>query len=328
MSQNQNSSSAVAQPSSTRRAAPSAKIFAIGGVALISVEIFDTETNVWTKAANVDVADDGGAAILDGAVCVNTEVFLKCFNASANVWKAQGMLLRNKDYAFVSFNKSIYAFGGRGRGEGRQRGVERIDPTTGLSTRRADMSTGRHSFGACGLGDRIYVVGGRVADDFDERNVLSSVEKYDPLRDRWSTVRSMNTRRSGHSVVCTGGKVYAIGDRRSWGNSRTAEAYDPRANRWHMIAPMSQRRRRAGAVGFDGHIYVIGGEEYREEFNLRELDSMEVYDIESDTWTVSPHRMAHARSGPAVAVLRVGATDEDVQVDVQQVLGLRSAKNR
>ena len=54
------------------------------------------------------------------------------------------------------------------------------------------MTTRRIGVGCAVLNRLLFAVGG-----FDGANRLSSVECYDPERDEWRTVASMNTMRSG-----------------------------------------------------------------------------------------------------------------------------------
>ena len=54
----------------------------------------------------------------------------------------------------------------------------------------------------------IYLfLGGRVAAD----QSLSSVERYDPARDRWDEVAPLSSPRRCVAVGCLAGKMYAVG---------------------------------------------------------------------------------------------------------------------
>lgn len=60
----------------------------------------------------------------------------------------------------------------------------------------ANLDLGRDSIGLGVLGNSILVIGG-----FDGTNYLKSVEKYDPERNSFETMRSLNFARAGACIV-------------------------------------------------------------------------------------------------------------------------------
>ena len=68
------------------------------------------------------------------------------------------------------------------------------------------MSAARSTAGVAVLSGKLYAVGGR-----DSISCLSSMECYDPHRNRWSTCAPMSQRRGGVGVAVCNGKLFAVG---------------------------------------------------------------------------------------------------------------------
>lgn len=114
---------------------------------------------------------------------------------------------------------------------------------------------------------------------------------------------SMLERRIDHKAVVTSdGKIYVMGGRREKQRksyrgqfigtgeieiSDTLECYDPVTNKWEYKKPMSsQRMLFASVVGPDDKIYVFGGAAgLSTEPSTPILDTTEVYDPDTDTWS-------------------------------------------
>lgn len=85
-----------------------------------------------------------------------------------------------------------------------------------------------------------------------------------------------------------GGHTNSSSDKR---DSDTAESYDPFTHEWNVVAKLNTPRHRLGVAVLDGWIYAVGGSD-----GMIHLNSMERYDIETNTWTVLPS-MATRRMG-------------------------------
>jgi len=148
------------------------------------------------------------------------------------------------------------------------------------TTSTADMPTSRYQFtSSVGLNGDIYVFGGRDSN-FDP---VSTVEKYDPDTDSWSTVTSMPTSRYQlTSSVGPNGDIYVIGGRDSNGAVGTVEKYDPDTDSWSTVTSMpTSRRFLTSSVGPNGDIYVIGGR----DSNFDPVSTVEKYDPDTDSWS-------------------------------------------
>ncbi len=141
--------------------------------------------------------------------------------------------------------------------------------------------------GGAATGDdgKIYVVGGESSDGL----YSNKTQIYDPSTDSWMNGKEMPTGRSMLGVVKgPDGLIYAIGGVRAYNESALSvvEVYDPSNNTWTERAPMQSPRLGFGiALGPDGKIYVIGGGTSYFSHDGPVLDTVEVYDPETDKWT-------------------------------------------
>lgn len=87
------------------------------------------------------------------------------------------------------------------------------------------LNQARYNYAIAALREKIYVAGGRS----DVDSVLSSVECYDILNDKWTMVSQMNHPRENFALISSHGSLYAIG------SDRTIEQYDPIQNSWTEV---------------------------------------------------------------------------------------------
>ena len=179
----------------------------------------------------------------------------------------------------------IYAVGGANLELG-QLGlptVEEYDPETDTWTRRADMPTPRHGLSTCGLDGKIYAISG-----YDGSN-MATVEQYDPSSDTWTTRADLPTLRSHVATQVVGGKIYVIGgwDKRDGLHTALSSVaqYEPGTDTWTRRADMPTPRWLPASSVVNGKIYVIGGTAVEGTGNQHNLQTVEVYDPETDTWT-------------------------------------------
>jgi N-acetylneuraminic acid mutarotase len=143
---------------------------------------------------------------------------------------------------------------------------------------KEDMSTGRHSFAASMVNDKIYLIGGRYTD--------SLVTEYDPATDNWATKTPMPTGRMLPASGVVNGKIYLIGGVvvAYQPALSTVEEYDPVTDAWAQKEDMLTKRLGHRVSVVDGKIYVIGGMTSGSDFWSGMQDSVEVYDPVTNTW--------------------------------------------
>jgi N-acetylneuraminic acid mutarotase len=132
---------------------------------------------------------------------------------------------------------------------------EVYDPRTNTWERSAPMPTSRNHHGGAAAGNRIHVVGGRIAGNFE----MTTHEVYDVAGGQWSSAAPLPTGRSGIAVVERAGRIYVFGGERPGGTFDEAERFDTATGRWEVLAPMPTPRHGLGAAVLGDQIHVVSG---------------------------------------------------------------------
>uniref|UniRef100_A0A0N5AKA3 BACK domain-containing protein n=1 Tax=Syphacia muris TaxID=451379 RepID=A0A0N5AKA3_9BILA len=128
-----------------------------------------------------------------------------------------------------------------------------------------------------------YVIGG-----FDGNNCLDSLEYYDCMQNRWTTIRKpMSEPRSGLGSVALGNAIFVCGgfDRRK--RLGTSALFDPREGRWHSMAEMKVGRSNFGIELLNEQVVVAGGYT-RDKWGAGVMNVCEAYDIRANCWMELP----------------------------------------
>ncbi|XP_005629108.1 actin-binding protein IPP isoform X5 [Canis lupus baileyi] len=194
---------------------------------------------------------------------------------------------------------AIYALGGW---VGAEIGntIERYDPDENKWEVVGNMALSRYYFGCCEMQGLIYVIGGISNEGIE----LRSFEVYDPLSKRWSPLPPMGTRRAYLGVAALNDCIYSVG---GWNETQdalhTVEKYSFEEEKWVEVASMKVPRAGMCVVAVNGLLYVSGGRSSSHDFLAPgTLDSVEVYNPHSDTWTEIGN-MITSRCEGGVAVL-------------------------
>jgi hypothetical protein len=156
---------------------------------------------------------------------------------------------------------------------------------------------------ATGNDGRIYVFGGESSGAFFYSN---KTQIYDPATDTWTNGTDMPTGRCELRVVKgPDGLIYAMGGYNGSALS-IVEAYNPSTDTWTEKTAMPSPKLEFGLVlGPDNKIYVIGGGTSYGNNNPPFFNTVEIYDSETDTWTIpswSESSMPTARKEMSAAV--------------------------
>ncbi|XP_036895389.1 actin-binding protein IPP isoform X2 [Sturnira hondurensis] len=194
----------------------------------------------------------------------------------------------------------VYAIGGGWVGAEIGNTIERFDPDENKWEVVGNMALSRYYFGCCEMQGLIYVIGGISNEGIE----LRSFEVYDPLSKRWSPLPPMGTRRAYLGVAALNDCIYSIG---GWNETQdalnTVEKYSFEEEKWVEIASMKVPRAGMCVVAVNGLLYVSGGRSSSHDFLAPgTLDSVEVYNPHSDTWTEIGN-MITSRCEGGVAVL-------------------------
>ncbi|KAJ8288322.1 hypothetical protein COCON_G00009810 [Conger conger] len=175
----------------------------------------------------------------------------------------------------------------------------RYDPRGNKWTEIAPMKACREHFVLGPLGQFLYAVGGRN----ELRQVLPSVERYCPKRNKWTFVQSFDRSLSCHAGCVADGLLWVSG-----GVTNTAQyqnrlmVYDPVQNQWLSRCPMLQRRVYHVMAAVRRQIYVLGGNDLdynNDRILVRHIDS---YNIDVDQWTRCAFSLLTGQNESGVAV--------------------------
>ena len=318
---------AAARHAHTATLLPDGRVLAAGGVAsdyLASAEVYDPASNGWSAAGTMQTARAGHTATLlsSGRMLVaggrNSDVVFdsaELYEAAAGGWSATGPMAAAclVHTATLLPSGAVVVAGGLCNGLYSD-DAELYDPATGTWRYTGSMSTAHGGHTATQLRDgRVLLAAGPYYSD--------SAEIYDPSTETWSETGSLHINRAGHgAVLLADGRVLVAGGYTYDGSQgfdlASAELYDPAAGTWSDTGAMNQARERQSMTRLpDGRVLVTGGECY-ESGSLQILDSAELYDPATGTWSetdpLSVARDNHtATLLPGGQVLVAGGYDED-----------------
>ncbi|XP_063092450.1 actin-binding protein IPP isoform X2 [Cavia porcellus] len=276
--------------------------------ALSCVERFDTFSQYWTTVSSLHQARCGlGVAVLGGMVYAiggekDSMIFdcTECYDPVTKQWTTIASMNHPRCGLGVCVcYGAIYALGGWiGAEIGNT--IERFDPDENKWEIVGNMALSRYYFGCCEMQGLIYVIGGISNEGIE----LCSFEVYDPLSKRWSPLPPMGTRRAYLGVAALNDCIYAIG---GWNETQdalhTVEKYSFEEEKWVEVASMKVPRAGMCVVAINSLLYVAGGRSASHDFLAPgTLDSVEVYNPHSDTWTEIGN-MITSRCEGGVAVL-------------------------
>lgn len=158
--------------------------------------------------------------------------------------------------------------------------VERYDPLTRHWSTIGRMTGPRYAMGVVEHQGLVYVVGGRCHLDGD----LSLVEVFNPVTEEWSVKASMREKRSYVGLAVLDNYMYAVGGSNCSKELNSVERYNFENNRWEKVAPMSVCRAGACVASINGDLFVIGGHSSAELSPSVTLNSMELYNPQTNTW--------------------------------------------
>jgi serpin B len=211
--------------------------------ALRSAEIFDPETDAWSRTGDMQVARRGAQAVTlaDGRVLV--------------VGGSSTGRRLYFDYTLVP-SAEIY------------------DPSTGTWSPAGGLEAPREGFILVPLPDGGALVAGGAVDGGDIQQVTATAERLDPATLRWSPAAAMRTAAANRSAVVLGdGRVLVAGgvtitDARAEGGGTErppladAELYDPATGTWTATTPLPEAREGGSFVTLrDRTVLLVGGDE-------------------------------------------------------------------
>ncbi|KAL6727446.1 hypothetical protein Aduo_009319 [Ancylostoma duodenale] len=162
---------------------------------------------------------------------------------------------------------------------------------------KSSLHTRPRRYNASGFA--IIVVGGR-------RNgqLLSDVQKYDPVKKQWTNMNAMYSYRAAHGVAVDGGNIYTVGGEGFPSVARvtraveTVEVYHSVEKKWKKMPSFKKPRFFPSVAFLDKDLYICGGMTKHGECT----NDVEVYNITSQTLTVGVP-MSNYRAGAGIAAV-------------------------
>ena len=111
------------------------------------------------------------------------------------------------------------------------------DPNLNTWSTVAPIPTARYSFAAAVCNGKVYVMGGRTAN-----NQIAPVEEYNPQTNSWTVKAQMPTPRTGFQAHELNGAIYAVGGYDNSGSAllTVVEVFNPSTNVWSTSTPLPQ----------------------------------------------------------------------------------------
>ena len=144
--------------------------------------------------------------------------------------------------------------------------VEEYDPATNSWKTVRSLLLPRNHHVAVGVGDKVYVIGGRVGSAFisGTSNNVDLVEMYDPAADLWLPRARMPTARSAIGAGVYNNNILVAGgegqDQRFLAAFKAVEAYDTALNRWQVLPSMTRPRHGLAVGAIGNRLYAVSGD--------------------------------------------------------------------
>lgn len=197
-------------------------------------------------------------------------LLLACFNF---VPASQGQTWENRstDFSYrwnpgcTYYDGRLYMIGGQEPGEDYPSvaTVEAYNPATDTWKVRASMLTRRWGLVAVTVGDYIYAIGGQGGRWKSEEGFygLTTVERYDPAANTWTSLASMSVPRGWCCGAAVNGAIHIFGgqDGSETSNVTIHEVYYPSSDTWVRLPDIPEYISMSMAAAVGTNIYIIGG---------------------------------------------------------------------
>ena len=155
------------------------------------------------------------------------------YNPPLNKWKQFAKLNQERVFnQLVSCDGCLFAIGGN---DGNQplSLMEMLSDLNGTWEVVEAMNEPRAWFAAVNCQGQIYAIGGMNETSDGRKITLKSVEKYNPVKKRWTYVSDMKTERCEHAACVLRGKIFVVGGTNASNETvKTIECYDPATDKW------------------------------------------------------------------------------------------------
>jgi N-acetylneuraminic acid mutarotase len=288
---------------------PSGKVLVVGGQSIINdefatrAEIYDPLTETWTATTPMPAGHRYTATLLNtGEVLVVGDDTLGSanptgyvYNETTSTWiatKTPSIARYATTVTLLSSGKALMVGGYNGGccsgRKGTYKSAEIYNRKKNAWLPTASMKARRLGHTATLLpSGKVLVAGGAERDPVNAHN---SAEIYDRATETWSSTGSMATPRFCHkATLLPSGKVLVTGGFTDvqGASLASAEIYDPVTGTWTTVAPMKFGRGRHTAVLLSSGKVLVAGGLINNNDNASSLDSTELFDPLSGTWSIA-----------------------------------------
>ncbi len=238
------------------------------------------------------------AAVVDGIFYVpggfGGLTSFEAYDPANDSWTQLAPLPEPAHHMMVTgYNGKVYVFGGGPDLSWRATASVLVyDPATAAWKKAELMPERRMSGEAVLLGNFIYLVGGTGG--------TTALLRYDPAEDAWAVLPGPSQPREHVAAVAFNDELWVIGGR--WGGTgalATVEIFSPASGSWRDGPEMNEARSGFGAAAVGDRIVVAGGEILGAR-PWTALAGAEVYDPDTDAWTLLPELPAGIHGMPIV----------------------------
>lgn len=234
-----------------------------------TVEVYNTQNDSWKAIAplpqplhHTAASNFNGKIYVIGGYTNNNwlpSAKLFVYDPKKNLWTEESPMPTARGALTAVFIDGIlYAIGGESKS-----GTMDINEAYNSKTKnwilKSSMPTPRHHVASAVVDGNVYVIGGRVQGISPITNV-NVTEMYDPKMDKWMTLESIPSKRSGISAASINNNIYVFGGEDLTKTYNNNEKYNVKNNKWESQEPLPTARHGLSAVSVnDDKIYVIGG---------------------------------------------------------------------
>ncbi|GAU97902.1 hypothetical protein RvY_09125 [Ramazzottius varieornatus] len=158
----------------------------------------------------------------------------------------------------------------------------------------------------------LYAIGGWNNDG----ECLKSVERYDPIRNRWSSTTPMSSKRSGAGCAAMMDHIYVCGGNDGIFTLNSVERLNLDSHVWEPVPPMQEKRCDLGCAVLNNFLYAVGGSKQDhascERLNIRS----QVWEVISPMTSLRPHGSIGAKFIKNILYV-VGGSDRNVPNELE-----------
>lgn len=255
------------------------KIYTVGGEESKTkkskiVEAYDIDSGEWSRVAPLPIGmNHVGVSAYNGKIYAVGGTHengysdkLLIYDPSDDKWREGNSMPAARTALTVNFiHGKLYAVGGVDDVHNVVNTNLMYDPITNNWTERAPMPTARHHLTSSVVDGKLYAIGGRLLGNGIPGPVNEGLsnfndnEMYDPVKNTWTVLEQMPTKRSGMASASIGTNIYVFGGQKVNGTFENNEKFDTKKNIWTTESPLPTPRLGSGAVSTANDIYVVGG---------------------------------------------------------------------